>query len=383
MKIHRKLFILVFLAILFGLPVTGFFLQKQQFSSMENRYLAEFPQITAKSYFEGSYFDALKTYSYDHFPFRNQFVKTKTNILYFTGQREINSVFLSDNTMIEHMKEPDAAVLQKNLDAISAFCEAYVSPEERKNINIMIVPTAEAIYPELVPRFVSTYNQKAMIDNFYASVSKNANVVDVFSSLAAAKQEYIYYRTDHHLTSLGSYYAYASFAQSRKITAKPKALFNIEHASYDFRGSLYSKTAFSFVKPDVVDFYHPVDTDDDYEVTVNSGGRETVYKSIYFREFLAGKDQYRAFLGQNEALISVKTNAGTGRSLLMIKDSYAHSLIPFFALHYDEIVLVDMRYINIPISKMADVNSFSDVLILYGTSTLCSDKNAVKLALTD
>ena len=103
-----------------------------------------------------------------------------------------------------------------------------------------------------------------------------------------------------------------------------------------------------------------------------------LHDGMYFREFLDVKDKYSTFFGQNMPMINVITGNPGGR-LLVIKDSYAHSLVPFLANHYSEICMLDLRYIQISYKELVNVADYDAVLFVYNASTFMSDDDLKKL----
>ena len=103
------------------------------------------------------------------------------------------------------------------------------------------------------------------------------------------------------------------------------------------------------------------------------------YNSLYMREFLSVKDKYSSFTGSNQPLIKIKTGCTDGPRLLVIKDSYAHSFVPFLAYNYSEITMIDMRYIQTSYKSIVNPEDFDQVLILYNVSGFITDANIPKL----
>ena len=111
----------------------------------------------------------------------------------------------------------------------------------------------------------------------------------------------------------------------------------------------------------------------------NDGISETHYDSIYFMDYLGKKDKYCVFMGENRAYTNIKTNADNGKKLLVIKDSYANSFIPFLTQHYSEIAVIDLRYVKTSIRDFVDPDDYEQTLFLYNASTFAEDKN-IKIA---
>ena len=107
---------------------------------------------------------------------------------------------------------------------------------------------------------------------------------------------------------------------------------------------------------------------------------EKEYDSLYFREYLEVKDKYSSFMGTNSPLMTITSDENpNGQSILIFKDSYAHSFIPFLTNHYSNITILDMRYINAGYSSLVDIEEFDSVLILYNSITFSEDTGIRKL----
>ncbi|MFQ8599212.1 MAG: DHHW family protein [Oscillospiraceae bacterium] len=215
----------------------------------------------------------------------------------------------------------------------SAECGGGVQLLRRwdKPVYLMLVPTASEILGDVLPANAPTWDQHNMIQKIYHKLDKeNKNLVylDAYMPLYNSKNQYIYYRTDHHWTTLGAFDTY--YLTGKKMGFQPYSMevFDIEHASYDFMGSLFSKTLFGHVKPDVIDLYHYNKKDVVEQVEVDTGKEVLEYPSLYFREFLEKKDKYSVFTGQNQPLITIH-QCGRQKAAA-VQDSYAHAMVPFW-----------------------------------------------------
>ena len=117
-------------------------------------------------------------------------------------------------------------------------------------------------------------------------------------------------------------------------------------------------------------------------MTCIDNGKTNVYDSLYVRDFLETKDKYSGFTGRNVPVVTIETDVDTDRSLLIIKDSYAHSLVPFLSKHYSKITMLDIRYINTDISRIVKLDEYQQVIFMYNAITFAEDRNLTKLALT-
>ncbi|MGN1118748.1 MAG: DHHW family protein, partial [Oscillospiraceae bacterium] len=225
-------------------------------------------------------------------------------------------------------------------------------------------------------------SQKSFIDECYKNV-EGITTIDCLSYLSGHSDEYIYYRTDHHWTSLGAFYGYNAAAKTLGFSAYGMNSFNIETASTSFRGTLFSKTLDSSITPDTIDYYHLASGEPSVKMTVNTGFGTEEYDSLYVREFLSQKDKYSSFTGSNQPIVTIETDVDNGKSLLMIKDSYAHSLVPFLSKHYSKITMVDMRYINVGLENFLDVDEYSQVMFMYNAVSFSEDSSVQLLKFSE
>ena len=363
--------IAIFAVLLIVLPALNLFLPKKTFSENENRYLQEFPVPTLKTLEDKSFMSAFEKFFSDHFVLREKWIQLKNQMEIITNKKEINGVYLTEKRLIEH-QELNEDIIKQNTEAINSFAEKYKKPTF-----LMIVPTAESIYTDQLPLMAPYFDQKKVIDSIYTASNKNLTCIDVFTPLLSAKNQYIYYNTDHHWTSLGAYLGYFSSAKPLGFAHNEIDKFNVEHASHDFKGTLYSKTLYEKSTPDTIDLYHLSTGEPQVTVTVNSGQKSSEHQSIFFRNYLDKKDKYNTFLGQNEPCVSVKTDVTNQKKLLIIKDSYAHSMVQFYMYHYSEITLVDLRYVN-KLSNYVSVDDYDQIMFVYNFASVNTDTSIGK-----
>ena len=396
----QKLMIALFSIVLLAVPIVTLALPKQERSENENRTLKDLPTLVDSnklnkaenladviksvkwSYIterkNPSYMDDIETYLSDHLAGRELWVVASNKMERLAGKQEINEVFTSDDRMIQVFKEYNEETVSASLEAIDIFAAKFPDVP----MYFMLAPTSQEIYSSLMPSYGGYLSEKAFIEGCYGKTA-NLTPIDCLSFLSGHRDEYIYYRTDHQWTSLGAYYAYAAAARQLGYNAYGLNAFNIETASSSFRGTLFSKTLDSTVTPDSIDYYHLASNEPTVKMTVFDGREQTEYDSLYVRDYLAVKDKYSSFTGSNSPLITIETDVDNGKSLLLIKDSYAHSLVPFLSKHYSKITMVDMRYINVGLDYFSiNVNDYSQVLISYNVISFAGDQNLPKLRLT-
>lgn len=372
----KKLLAVLFAVIIVALPLITSFSKKSKFSEWENRELASLPTFTVDSVIDKSFMQGFDTYISDHFFGRNFWVQVKSNLELFTLKKENNSILLTKNgTLVEALEKPNERYFNQNIDGIIRFTQA--NPDAK--VYAAVAPTSCDIYSDTLPYGKQTWSQKLQIDTFYSSLGKSAYGIDIYSSLSSKKDQYIYYNTDHHWTSLGAYYAYHQIATVLDFKPYEKMQFDVEHAAYDFYGTYSSKSNIS-VDPDTIDLYKLAASDFSVtQVEINNGKEINVYNDMYFREWLKKKDKYSVFLGQVQPEITIKTNVQNSKKLLIFKDSFAHSLVPFLALHYSEIKLIDLRYTNQNYRDIVDVSNYDSVLLLYNIDSVVNNGNIAAL----
>lgn len=358
--------IVTFVLCAFTVLLSVFFLcfKKETFSENENRYLENFPTFSLKEIESGKYMKGLESYITDHFPFRDTFVSLKTKVYKTLGFKEINQVFFGkEDYLIEKYQKP------QNTEKIIKKLNDFFDKLSYTNMNIMLVPTSVSIYPEKLPFFAITENQKEAIDQIYSSIPFDG--IDVYSTFMAKKKYYpLYYRLDHHWTSYGAYYAYLEYCRINQLEAIPITDFTITEVTNSFYGTLYSKTNDYSLKADSI---HRFDIKD-ASYTVSYVQEKETTNSLYEESYLEKKDKYSYFLNNNHPLIQITNHkVNNGKELVIIKDSYANSIVPFLIHHYEKVHVIDPRFYKLSISNYIEENKIKDVLFLYNMNTLDTD----------
>ena len=99
-------------------------------------------------------------------------------------------------------------------------------------------------------------------------------------------------------------------------------------------------------------------------------------------KFAAALSLCPGFTGSKQPIINSETDLANGKRLLLIKDSYAHSLVPFLANHYEKITMVDMRYINGDLNYFLDLDEYTQAMFMYNVVSFAEDETARKIMLT-
>ena len=354
-------YLLLTVILFFG--IVNLLASDREFSDSENRALAQAPELSWQSLSDGSYFEGIDDYLADQFVGRDFWISLRLKFMQLMGAKESNGVLLcDDNYLMEKPVAPNEEALAKNLAAISAFAERHAELK----IYASIVPTAACVLEDKLPINAPVRDQQADITAIQNALS-GVEFLDVTDALRAHSTEELYYRTDHHWTSLGAYYAFLNMAKGLDIT--PIMKYDIYTVSTDFEGTLASKSG-SHSASDTVQVYAPK-TDVDY--VVNYVQTNTITASLYSREALNGKDHYTVFFGGNYPRIDVTTSASTGKTLLLFKDSYANCMVQFLTPYYDKIIMIDSRYYSDRAEEILTAEGVTDVLFLYNVNTFHED----------
>lgn len=357
-----------FLAIFLLLCLLAFALvnalaRDREYSPAENRKLAQLPKFSLSALTDGSYFAAWEDYLADQFVGRDTWITLNLQASRLLGAKEAGGVYLcADDYLMEPPAAPDEEALKRNLDAINAFAARH----ENLQLCMSVVPNAACVMAEKLPANAPVRDQRQDIQDIAARV-QGVSFLNVTDALAQHADEAIYYRTDHHWTSLGAYYAFSDMAAGLGIE-QPSEEYDVFPVTDSFEGTLASKSGCHAVT-DVIELYVPK-TDIEYYVTVD--GERTA--TMYDREKLEEKDQYAVFLGGNDARVDITTTAETGRTLLIFKDSYANCFLQFLLPYYDRIILLDARYYYGDADSVISREGVTDVLFLYNANTFLTDR---------
>ncbi|MEX3622573.1 DHHW family protein [Viridibacillus arvi] len=249
---------------------------------------------------------------------------------------------------------------ERYTNAISSTKQALGDQVEVYN---MVVPSSvEFALPQKYQNM--SKSQKPVIDKIYDNLDSKVKTVDAYKALEKHKNEYIYFNTDHHWTSLGAYYAYEQFAKEAGFQAKSLNEFK-KYSKKDFLGTLYTQTQDTKLKEnaDVVDYYKiPVD----YEVFRYEKGKEdTPVSSTLYADYVDGVNAYSLFLHGDFPMIKIQNNdSNNGKKLVVVKESYGNAFVPFLVPHYDEIYVVDSRYYNSSLKKLVNDQEAKEVLFI-------------------
>lgn len=373
----EKLFVILFVGTLFLFSSLFFLLPHQQFSELENRYLQRLPKLTLDNVLTSNFTEQAESYVTDHFPFRNIWLSVKSVGEQARLQQENNGIYKGqDEYLFEKFIQPDYERLQGYIEAVNLFAKNHPSMD----MTLMLAPTSVGLYPERLPWLAPSYPQEKVNDFVGNHLAQRVTYLDGFDFLRPHASESIYYRTDHHWTTYGAYVAYVAYAEEKGWMPLSQHDFYIQQVSHTFLGSYHTRSQFHGLTPDTIDMYRP-QKQAATEIFI-ADSNETL-TTMYDESFLKKKDQYAYFLGGVHALMTLTTDLDVGQieqdKLLIIKDSYAHNVIPFLTNHIPEIHVIDIRYYNGSIAEYMADNGLEDVLYIFNTATFVEEASLLKL----
>lgn len=369
---HGLLLVLIFTVFIGAFFLLNLILPDRNFSDQENRTLQQAPDFSFASLFDGSYTQTYEKYAADQFAFRDFWIPVKARAELLSGKRENNGVYYgSDETLLNQFTAPKTADLDTKLSAIDTLAKNVDVP-----VRFALIPGSTEIWSGKLPADAPADSQKALIDYCYGKTS--VDCVDFYSALSAHSGDYIYYRTDHHWTSLGAYYGYCALMDGLGLPCRDLSEYHRQTVSTDFYGTTYSASGFSWIRPDSIETY--VDGDAaEVESYARGPSNAPTESGLYVQTFLGKKDQYSMFLGGVTPLLHITTKNAGAPSLLIVRDSYADSLVPFLTDGFSSIDLIDLRYYKGSVADYVKEHDIDSVLVLYSVADFCTDDNIALL----
>lgn len=376
-KIGKYIPAVVFLIFIYGMALWFLFSPKTDYSSSEKRYLQKFPDANVEKVLSGEFGSEFETFFADQFPQRNTWVGINAYTTLAEGNNGASGVYNCKNGYLINKPVSTDNNLDKNVGAVVDFAKKIDAPT-----TVMLVPSTGYIADDVLPTFHDKYNDDEDISKISSTLSKDKiGFVDLRERF---KSEYkngsqLYYKTDHHWTTKGAYTGYQELCKALGITPIDDS--TLKKDSYpDFYGTTYSSSGFWLTPPDNIEIWsNPKNSDKNISVKITEGANVKTSGSMYFTDHLKEDDKYPVFIDGNHALTEItNTNAKNG-TILLIKDSFSHSLAPFLAENYSKVVLVDLRYYKESVSQLVSTYNPEQVVVLYGIDNLATDTDIVWL----
>jgi len=393
----------VFCLLIGVLTVASILTPTKKVSEKEKRELAQMPKFTLSGLFDGSFTKGYESFITDQFVGRDTWVAVKNKTDRILGKMDAGASSpqggtsavpgQSGNTDNSGESElvasggvyfgKDGYLIAKHeykkeqLDKNIGYIEKFVSNNKGKyNVHTLIAPTASLILSDKLPeRFgvkVPVWDQnKELFDR----LTQLDGFVDCRKVLLSHNNEEIYYRTDHHWTTLGAYYAYTELCRALGITPLKLSDFNKTEISNKFHGTLANKVAGTDLPYDTV---YALETDVEYTVTYNNNPKTATNSILEWSHNKMG-NAYSVFLNENQPIVEISRTEQKfdGKTLVMFKDSYSNCMVSMLLNHYDNIVLLDLRYQRQPTSNLLSTYNIkyniTDVVLFYNAENFTTD----------
>ena len=377
-------------------------------SETEKRELTKFPTFTIDSFLSGEFTDQVSLWYADTFPGREGLIKAYHGVESLFGirgeqfqQGDVGDVVPEGQMPQGPVDEPDRPTSGGEggekvggyyLSGDTAYeLYAYSESGARTYASLMnkaaeAVAGKATVYDLIIPLHytyalgadvqdsMSLPDAGKVIPYMYSGMNSEVHTVDVHSALMAHRDEYIYFRTDHHWTATGAYYAYEAFCKQAGIAATP--LSSYEKLTFGgFLGTLYSKTGQPSVmggNPDTVEAYVPKGTNDEYIYDANGGDRTRYRGGVVRRDtdsfYQAAASKYNCFLMGDHPLIEIHNEnvsaSRKGTTVLLVKESFGNAFAPFLVDSYECVYVVDYRYYEGTLSQLVRDKDVDDVIFL-------------------
>ncbi len=369
---------LVLLALLlFGFTAVNLLWPKREISALENRKLAQIPAVTLTGLLDGSWAKDFGSYLQDQIAFRDGWIDLEcdANTLLFQKAEEGDILLGRDGWMFTKqfgLSDATRKQMDKNVASLVTFAQRHPG-----HVTFLLAPSASTIYPEELPVGAPMIDENALLDRIFSAVSPYAGVLDLRRTFTENKQDYLYYKTDHHWTTQGAYLAYRQFCGLLGLTPFDAAAHEAAQVP-DFYGTHYSTARWWAVQPDTITYYPQ-----DAGMTIYQANSETDFSALNTENLIntakfATRDKYAAFLDGNNGY-SVIEGRGQG-GILVVKDSYANCFVPFLTENYAKIGVIDFRNFSYGLDALMESEGYDQVLVLYNFQTYISDTKAYNIS---
>ena len=413
---------LFFLCLTLGMLFSLIIPLRPTYSDVEKRELAKFPEFSFTALVSGRYFKDIDTWFADTFPFREGLITVNSKLSELRGVGDriygLNDMAVQTVPEVTSGKEPEktekeetSATIEKQTeptvpdqindvtqtlggvlvigDSGYEYCSFHQNVADKyagiinktakelkgiSSVYCMVVPTSMDItISDNVRKGINSCDQSEVAKYIYDSLNTGAKTVDLYTQLRMHRDEYVYFRTDHHWTALGAYYAYEKFCETAGY--KPITLDKYKKVSYgDFLGSFYGDTNNSAMRknPDELIAYLPP-----YKSSLtftNPEGKSFNWDLVHDVSNYPISQKYNSFAGSDNPFTVIENlSKEKGKTCLVIKESFGNAMIPFLVGKYKKVSVIDYRYYKKGIIAFAKQNKINDVLFINNASAVRSD----------
>ena len=362
-----------FCLFIFGFGAALILSPSRDFSEQENRYPAQFKAPTLDTLRSGKFMEDFEDYVVDQFPLRDGWIQLKALSERALGKKENNKVYFGTDgqTLFAHFNAASRDDLAQRVGYVDKLAGNVDVP-----VYLALIPDKSYVWSGLLPAGAPNVDDGSTIAQVKELCGDGVRSIDLSDALSG---DDVFYRTDHHWTTMGAYQGYLALARAMGVLEGSGDAPSYELRSDAFYGTTWSSAGAGWVPPDSIYASIP-EGGTKGRVTVTGYPKGLpVESTMYHEEKLSAKDKYAYFLGGNQPLCVIKDPDAAGGKLLVIRDSYSDCLAPFLAESFQEVHLFDPRYSNMSLKGYVSDNDIDQVLVLYSVSNFTTDRNLFKL----
>lgn len=369
----------LFFAFLGIMAVLFMLLPKEEFSETEKRFLSSAPEFSLESLASGEFGSEIETYMADYIPGRDFFVGVNSYFERLTLRQVTETVYVAEGSrLVEDPVQWERERIENNVRFVNEFSELLDQP-----VDFLLVPSGGWAVQDRIIGIADPYYDDEYIARIYAMTGDSVLDRDVLNVVREAEDPgALYYRTDHHWTSLGAYKTYQTYMEMLGKDYRAADDFTVETVS-GFKGTTYSGSALWLTPGEDIELWTG---SEDLTVTTYSYDAITdtlvpaVQQSLFYREHLESADMYSVFLDGILPLVRIDNpNANNDETLLVVRDSYSSCLGGFLAESYKTVILVDLRYYMDSTLQLCREEAVDRVLICYSLGNFSEDMYMGKL----
>ena len=373
-QLKNYIMIVCFLLFIFGFAVASFISEDREFSENENRYLQQTPEFSWKKLEKGEFTSDIESYMSDQIFMKDQLVSLKTVTDRTLLKNYQNGVYFGKDGYYLQDYQENRPLIEKNISCLNDFADNL---DKSVDVSFLLVPNAVSVMSDKLPAVTQTDDQLESEKYISSILSDRINLCFPYEQLKdAAKSTQVFYKTDHHWTPDGAYRAYQQFCTLKNLTPFDCNVYT-KITVPDFYGTHYSATRRWNAQADSFSYYDLPNQMTVYKVNGEADYEPVKTEGLMNLAKLDTRDKYGAFLDGNNGYSVIEGN-GTG-SILVVKDSYANSFIPYLTANYAKIGVVDFRGLAYGLDSTIEKEGYDQILILYNFQTFISDNKVIYL----
>ena len=373
-QLKNYIMIVCFLLFIFGFAVASFISEDREFSENENRYLQQAPEFSWKKLEKGEFTSDIESYMSDQIFMKDQLVSLKTVTDRTLLKNYQNGVYFGKDGYYLQDYQENRPLIEKNISCLNDFADSL---DKSVDVSFLLVPNAVSVMSDKLPAVTQTDDQLESEKYISSILSDRINLCFPYDQLKdAAKSTQVFYKTDHHWTPDGAYRAYQQFCTLKNLTPFDCNVYT-KITVPDFYGTHYSATRRWNAQADSFSYYDLPNQMTVYKVNGEADYEPVKTEGLMNLAKLDTRDKYGAFLDGNNGYSVIEGN-GTG-SILVVKDSYANSFIPYLTANYAKIGVVDFRGLAYGLDSTIEKEGYDQILILYNFQTFISDNKVIYL----